>query len=80
MGVGRNGSNRVLRGGSWINDAQNVRSAYRNPDHPSKRNSNYGFRVAREQERAGRPAPDPTPIPAASLMGAAKTERSPACW
>lgn len=40
------GSNRVNRGGSWNNDAQNCRVAYRNNNSPSNSNSNLGFRLA----------------------------------
>jgi formylglycine-generating enzyme required for sulfatase activity len=39
------GSNRVLRGGSWNNNASNCRSANRNNDNPDNRNDNYGFRL-----------------------------------
>lgn len=39
------GSNRVIRGGSWNNKAQNLRSAYRNNDQPENRNDNLGFRL-----------------------------------
>jgi hypothetical protein len=39
------GSNRVIRGGSWNNDARNCRSAYRNNDAPGNRNDNLGFRL-----------------------------------
>lgn len=59
-GAGRTGSNRVIRGGSWNSNARNVRAANRNANDPGNRNDNLGFRLAREQERAGRPAPDPT--------------------
>lgn len=38
------GSDRVIRGGSWANDAQDCRSAYRNYRNPSNRD-NHGFRV-----------------------------------
>ena len=55
MGDGRNGSKRVLRGGSWINNARNVRAAYRNANDPGKRNDNIGFRLARAHERIGDP-------------------------
>lgn len=41
-----NGSNRVNRGGSWINDAEICASAIRNYDHPANRDDNLGFRLA----------------------------------
>ena len=47
------GENRVLRGGSWINNGRNVRSAYRNFNDPGNRNFNIGFRLARAQDSAG---------------------------
>ena len=36
---------RVLRGGSWNNDQDNARAAYRNHNHPGNRNNNLGFRA-----------------------------------
>jgi hypothetical protein len=39
-------SNRVIRGGSWNNNARNCRSANRNNNNPSNRNNNNGFRLA----------------------------------
>ena len=39
------GSNRVVRGGGWNNDARNCRSANRNNDHPDNRNNDNGFRL-----------------------------------
>jgi hypothetical protein len=39
----------AARGGSWKNDPQNGRSAYRNRNEPENRNNNLGFRVARAQ-------------------------------
>ncbi len=39
------GSNRVIRGGSWINNARNCRVAYRNNAHPGNRNDNLGLRL-----------------------------------
>ena len=42
----RASAHRVIRGGSWNNDAQNVRAAYRNHNEPSNRNNNLGFRCA----------------------------------
>ncbi|HIP73444.1 MAG TPA: hypothetical protein EYH05_18860 [Anaerolineae bacterium] len=43
--LGQPGFWRVLRGGSWINNANNVRAAYRNNNNPDNRNNNNGFRV-----------------------------------
>ena len=37
---------RVLRGGSWNNSPQNLRSANRNRNQPDNRNNNLGFRLA----------------------------------
>lgn len=48
-GGGQKGANRVIRGGSWINDARNVRAAYRNWNHPGNRNDNLGVRLSRAQ-------------------------------
>ncbi|GAB6907539.1 hypothetical protein JCM12296A_33760 [Desulfosarcina cetonica] len=44
---------RVLRGGSWINNGRNVRSANRNRNAPDERNDNIGLRLARAQRFAG---------------------------
>jgi len=41
------GSKRVLRGGSWVNDARGVRVAYRVRVAPGLRNRIVGFRLAR---------------------------------
>jgi len=38
---------KVLRGGSWINNATGTRSADRNWDDPTLRNNNVGFRLQR---------------------------------
>lgn len=40
------GENRVIRGGSWGNNARNCRSAYRNRNHPGNQWNNLGFRLA----------------------------------
>ncbi len=45
-GIQRLNSNRVLRGGSWINNARNLRSANRNANTPDNRNDNIGLRLA----------------------------------
>jgi formylglycine-generating enzyme required for sulfatase activity len=41
------GSNRVIRGGGWVNDAEDCRSAYRDIAEPGDRDGNLGFRLAR---------------------------------
>ncbi len=41
------GSERVLRGGYWLNNAWNVRSASRGYDDPSDRSDSNGFRFSR---------------------------------
>ena len=40
------GSNRVLRGGSWNDNARNCRVANRNNNSPDNRNNNTGFRLS----------------------------------
>ncbi|MFM8187653.1 MAG: formylglycine-generating enzyme family protein, partial [Pirellula sp.] len=42
----KEGSYRVVRGGSWFSNAARCRSANRDGDDPSFRLSDYGFRVA----------------------------------
>jgi hypothetical protein len=53
QGEGRTGDNRVLRGGSWINNGRNCRSANRNNNSPGNANNNIGFRLARAQLAVG---------------------------
>lgn len=48
---GITGSNRVIRGGSFNNNAQNCRSANRNNNNPGNRNNNIGFRLASSPRR-----------------------------
>jgi hypothetical protein len=43
--AGAAGSCRVLRGGSFNNNARNARSVYRNTNNPNNRNRNNGVRV-----------------------------------
>ncbi|HDQ98733.1 MAG TPA: hypothetical protein ENN51_00395 [candidate division WOR-3 bacterium] len=50
----RPGSNRVIRGGSWNNNARNARCANRNRNEPSNRNNNNGFRCSAQQWPRGR--------------------------
>ncbi|MEO0444952.1 MAG: SUMF1/EgtB/PvdO family nonheme iron enzyme [Verrucomicrobiota bacterium] len=57
-------ANRVLRGGSWNNSAQNCRSAQRNANDPGNRNDNIGFRLLAAHpfsEEAADPAFVPAP-------------------
>ncbi|MEM7698125.1 MAG: SUMF1/EgtB/PvdO family nonheme iron enzyme [Verrucomicrobiota bacterium] len=42
----KDGTNRVLRGGSWNSNARNCRAANRNRNRPENRNNNTGFRSA----------------------------------
>jgi len=44
------GDSRVLRGGSWLSDGWDCRSAYRADDDPSDRDGDIGFRLARGHE------------------------------
>ncbi|MFC1572680.1 hypothetical protein ACFL6M_03675 [Candidatus Eisenbacteria bacterium] len=48
------------RGGSWNNQAENCRSAYRNRNTPENRNNNLGFRVARSSADRVDALPDGT--------------------
>ena len=41
----------MLRGGSWNNNGQNLRSANRNRNNRDNRNNNNGFHVARPPGR-----------------------------
>lgn len=42
------GERRVLRGGSWNNDPNNMRAAIRNRNKPGLRLNSFGFRLARD--------------------------------
>ncbi|MBM4094842.1 MAG: formylglycine-generating enzyme family protein, partial [Planctomycetes bacterium] len=48
------GSNRVVRGGGWVNDPFNLRCAYRDGASPDFRYRIYGFRWAQGQPFAQR--------------------------
>ncbi|MCC5875577.1 MAG: SUMF1/EgtB/PvdO family nonheme iron enzyme [Candidatus Sumerlaeia bacterium] len=58
-GASPRGTNRVIRGGSWNNNPQNLRSANRNRNTPDNRNNNLGFRVV---------SSPPTPHPMAGAV------------
>ncbi|MCI5145490.1 MAG: hypothetical protein D3923_08140 [Candidatus Electrothrix sp. AR3] len=52
----------MCRGGSWINNGRNCRSANRNRNELGNRNNRLGFRLARARgilDRIIRPAPYP---------------------
>ena len=56
------GSNRVKRGGSWNNNADNCTSSNRNNDNPSNSNNNNGFRlVSTVSDRTGSHSETPEP-------------------
>jgi len=61
------GAKRVIRGGSWNNNARNVRAANRNQNDPDNRNDNLGFRCARAHHRTGRSGPEQIAIPGVHL-------------
>ena len=46
IGSDAKGSNRVIRGGNWNNNAENCRVANRNNNTPDNCNNNIGFRLA----------------------------------
>jgi len=46
IGAHDTGSSRGLRGGSWNNNENNLRSSNRNDNNPTNENNNIGFRVA----------------------------------
>ena len=77
------GTKRVLRGGSWNNNARNVRAATRNANDPSNRNNNVGFRLSRAQRWRRTATADPTLIPSVvhrfRRWAAAKIEWAPVC-
>jgi hypothetical protein len=66
---GPQGSNRVIRGGSWSSNARNVRAANRNWNHPGDRNDNLGFRLARAQRLTATPLTRPRSCPPATGAG-----------
>ena len=58
------GSNRLNRGGSWINNARNCRASNRNNNAPGNRNNNLGFRLLSTRRRQGARFTDRVRVPA----------------
>ncbi len=56
---------RVVRGGSWNNNARNLRAANRNANEPGNANDNLGFRLCRAQ--AGKFPFDPVALRSPAL-------------
>ncbi|MFI2792827.1 SUMF1/EgtB/PvdO family nonheme iron enzyme [Haloferula sp. A504] len=53
------GESRVIRGGNWNNNSNNLASSNRNNNSPTNENNNIGFRVAGSRPgRASGSAPD----------------------
>jgi hypothetical protein len=71
-------ANRVVRGGSWNNDAQNARAAYRNGNHPENRWNNLGFRCLSSGEH--RMMPNEQIGGRSARMRAANSNREPVRW
>jgi hypothetical protein len=49
------GSNRVIRGGNWNNEARNCRVSNRNNNSPEDRNNHIGFRLVLSPQLTGKP-------------------------
>jgi len=74
------GERRVLRGGSWIYEAQHLRSAFRDLLVPGLRSRNFGFRLALGPEPGqagnGQPAGCGAGLPAQGASGSERKARA----
>jgi len=64
----------VIRGGSWNNNARNVRCAYRNQNSPEIRNNNLGFRLVRAHDLAWKGLPEQTGFQSCGRLTVGKNE------
>ena len=71
------GSNRVNRGGSWINNARNCRASNRNNNPPGNRNNNLGFRLLSTRRRQGARFTDRARVPGPSPGGSSCSGEQP---
>lgn len=71
--------NRVHRGGSWNNPAENCRSAYRNRRHPGNRNPDLGFRPA-PNARPGRRTVSTDAVPDRDAYSPGSGPKGPNRW
>jgi hypothetical protein len=76
--AGLNGGNRVIRGGSWNENARNDRAANRNGNDPGNSNDNLGFRLFRARVRVGWPAGDPVGL-AIACLSCDESKAAPVC-
>ncbi len=75
---------RVLRGGSWNNNPNNLRAANRNNNTPTNRNNNNGFRcsstAARGFSRGARPESRGSTDPGSAPRPLSSRSPRPAAW
>lgn len=62
------GSQRVLRGGSWVSSKDRMRITFRNFDFPYNSHNDYGFRLAISGEAKPVVKPIPTSAPASNFL------------